>query len=761
MNKIIQTLFLFMFIPFVGLGQSITGHIIDDKSNPVPSANCVLMSADSTFITGSISDNDGHFTIPVRSDKNYILSISCIGYESKSQTCKVGNVGTIVLKENTQLLSEVAIVGKRIKYKSNGYSINLKNENLTKGKQATELLAFLPGVTIDKESIKILSQSPHAIYVDGVRIQNNSELENISASQIEAIEIDYLASVSENANARGGIIKVKLKKEKQGGYSGYFRGTANILTHYGYQGESLNNSFSAKYGKLSIRNNVSYNHRLFLEDAHENHFFKREEKYIESTGEMRDWKKYFYDRLSLTFDFSKKHSLGVSGLFYTDRDQIKTATSYMEDETKHNSLLHSPTNKDKYQAVLNYTWNIKHGHDFSITADYLQNNMEMNQQEIADKKDNRISHTTQQTDMLRVRPVFTTQTKYGELSLGGEMQYIDYEDYIYTTEGLISSMKGYQPALYANYSSNYKQKLRYEIGIRYQGNLMDVKTMDLANENKDWGFCPMVSLMYMINPQKGHIVNLQYKRMMEELPYSVISTYKRYESPHSYVVGNPALISPTTDQLMAIMGLFNKITFMTGYVRVANQIYYATGIAPETSNVSYTTPRNGDFQNVFIFGLEGNVKPFKWWQMKANANMVINSAKTDIYHVKGQERWSFSLNNDFDFGKTFGSTLSAQYEPDSHYLDATMKSVCSIYGSVYKNFFKNQLECKFDFTLYRKGREIITDTKEYTLVHLNNTKEEKVSLSLTWRFKGGKKVKVNQGAKSIQDYYQYTNDKQQ
>ena len=763
MKNFTKAFFLFMLSPLWAMGQSITGQIVDEESNPIPSVNCVLLSSDSVFITGSISENDGRFTISAQSGMNYILSISCVGYESISQACKAGNVGTIILKENTQMLSEVAIVGRRIKYKSNGYTINLKNESLAKGKQATELLAFLPGVTVDRESVKVFSQSPHAIYVDGVKIQNNSELETISASQIESIEIDYLAGVSENANARGGIIKVKLKKERQGGYSGYFRGTASVLTNYGYQGESLNNSFSARYGKLSIRNNILYSHRLFLEDARENHFFKQEENHITSTAEMRDWKRRFYDRLSLTYDFSKKHSLGISGLYYTDRDRIKTETSFVEDEIDYHSLLKSPTSRDKYQAVLNYAWKIKQGRDFSVTADYLKNEFEVNQKEIVDKDNDRISHTTQQTDMLRVRPIFTTQTKSGELSLGGEMQYVDYEDYIrntYETEGLVGSMKGYQPALYANYSSSYKQRLRYEVGIRYQGNLMDVKTMDVTNENKDWEFCPMVSLMYMLNPQKGHIVNLQYKRMMEELPYSAISTYKQYESPHTYVVGNPALISPTTDQLRAMMGLFNKITFMVGYVRVANQLYYATEIDPAISHVSYTIPRNGDSQSAFLFGLEGNVKPFKWWQIKANINMAINSAKTDIYHVKGQERWSFSLNNDFDFGKTFGGTLSAQYEPDSHYLDAIMKSVCSIYGSVYKNFFKKQLECKLDFTLYRKGREVITDTQEYTLAHLNNTKEQKVALSLTWHFKGGKKVKVSQGAKSIQDYYEYTNDKQ-
>ncbi len=763
MDKFFKITFFLMYLPLLTMGQAVTGTIVDENSNPIPSVNCVLLGSDSIFIDGSISENNGQFMIPASNDKNYILSVSCIGYESILKECKAGNMGTIVMKENTQMLNEVAIIGKRIRHKSNGYTINLKNDNLSKGKQAMELLAFLPGITVDRESIKVFAQSPHAIYVDGVKIQSYNELENIPASQIESVEINYLAGVSENANARGGVIKVRLKKERQGGYSGYFRGVVNLLTNYGYQGESLSNSFNARYGKLSIRNNIVYTHKLFLEDARENHHFKKDDDYVTSTSEMRDWKKHFYDRLSLTYDFSKKHSLGFSGLYYTDRDRIKTETSYWEKEVRHNSLLHSPTNRDKYQAVLNYAWEINKGSHLSITADYLRNDLEVNQEEVMTPNENRASHTDQQTDMLRVRPIFTVQTKLGELSLGGEMQYVDSENDISNTsetDGVTSTMKGYQPALYANWSSSFKQKLRYEIGIRYQGNLMHVKTMDVANENKDWGFCPMVSIMYMLNPQKGHIVNLQYKRMMEELPYSAISTYKQYESPHSYVVGNPALISPTTDQIMAMMGLFNKITFMAGYVRVANQIYYATEIDPLTSNVGYTIPRNGDSQSVFLLGLEGNAKPFKWWQMKANVNVAINSAKTDIYHVKGQEHWTFSLDNDFDFGKTFGGTLSAQYEPDSHYLDAMMKSVCSVYGSVYKNFFKDQLECKLDFTLYRKGREIITDTKEYALAHLNKTKEQKVSLSLTWRFKGGKKVKVNQGAKSIQDYYEYTNDKQ-
>ena len=130
-EKIITTLFMLMYIPLWAMGQAVTGRVVDENSNPLSSVNCILLSEDSTFIIGSISGNDGHFTIPAENEKDYILSISCVGYESVSQACKAGDVGTVVLKENTQMLSEVAVVGKRIKYKSNGYSINLKNEALS------------------------------------------------------------------------------------------------------------------------------------------------------------------------------------------------------------------------------------------------------------------------------------------------------------------------------------------------------------------------------------------------------------------------------------------------------------------------------------------------------------------------------------------------------------------------------------------------------------------------------------------------------
>ena len=58
---------------------------------------------------------------------------------------------------------------------------------------------------------------------------------------------------------------------------------------------------------------------------------------------------------------------------------------------------------------------------------------------------------------------------------------------------------------------------------------------------------------------------------------------------------------------------------MGGYIYYKDQIYYATEVDPDSPNVSYSIPRNGDHQSLKLFGLEGRFQVFKWWNIKAIA----------------------------------------------------------------------------------------------------------------------------------------------
>ena len=58
--------------------QTVSGNLIDENSQPLPYANVVLLSLpDSAFVSGTISGEDGSFTLEATSE-NQIVKISSI-----------------------------------------------------------------------------------------------------------------------------------------------------------------------------------------------------------------------------------------------------------------------------------------------------------------------------------------------------------------------------------------------------------------------------------------------------------------------------------------------------------------------------------------------------------------------------------------------------------------------------------------------------------------------------------------------------------
>ena len=74
---------------------NITGRVIDEQAQPMPFANVVLVShADSAFIAGAVTKDDGTFSI--NTDKqDGLLKVSSIGYITKYIDARQGNVGDI------------------------------------------------------------------------------------------------------------------------------------------------------------------------------------------------------------------------------------------------------------------------------------------------------------------------------------------------------------------------------------------------------------------------------------------------------------------------------------------------------------------------------------------------------------------------------------------------------------------------------------------------------------------------------------------
>jgi len=239
--------------------RKIQGTITDEKGEPIIGASISV----SGTTQGTVSDIDGHFSLDIPSDA--VLQVSYIGY--LSQTVNVNNqtLLNIVLREDTQALEEVVVIGYGTVKKSDitGSVASVKVGELREGVTTSVdqmLLGKSAGVNVVQSSgepgggfsINIRGASSvnagnSPLYViDGVPIDNGrpvttgsivgfsdnrsprNALSSINASDIESIEILKDASATAIYGSRGanGVILITTrggrKDEKaQVSYQGY------------------------------------------------------------------------------------------------------------------------------------------------------------------------------------------------------------------------------------------------------------------------------------------------------------------------------------------------------------------------------------------------------------------------------------------------------------------------------------------------------------------------------------------------------------
>ncbi|MBO7441170.1 MAG: carboxypeptidase-like regulatory domain-containing protein, partial [Bacteroidales bacterium] len=94
--KKILTLILTL-VSVVALAQSnISGVVLGEDNSPIQFANIVLSASDSSFVSGTITDVDGRFSIEKNPKASFIV-ISCLGYETATLNLN-SDFSNVVLK---------------------------------------------------------------------------------------------------------------------------------------------------------------------------------------------------------------------------------------------------------------------------------------------------------------------------------------------------------------------------------------------------------------------------------------------------------------------------------------------------------------------------------------------------------------------------------------------------------------------------------------------------------------------------------------
>ncbi|MCE5179306.1 MAG: carboxypeptidase-like regulatory domain-containing protein [Porphyromonadaceae bacterium] len=217
----------FLFIAFHAFGQklSISGRVLNQNSqDPVEYANVVLLKQDSTFLQGTTTDSIGGFSLNNLRAADYILSVSCVGFEPKKiliQNLSEPAQVDVFLNESMYSLNEVVISASSSISKINQRIVFPTKQQLAHSANGMQLLntLMLPGLRVNPLSNSISSADGGAIIlqINGMNA-TPEEIQTIQPRQIKRVEYSDYAGIRYGNSSK--IVNYIVQRDDKGGVVG-------------------------------------------------------------------------------------------------------------------------------------------------------------------------------------------------------------------------------------------------------------------------------------------------------------------------------------------------------------------------------------------------------------------------------------------------------------------------------------------------------------------------------------------------------------
>ena len=168
----------------------VIGRVVDKGGMPVEYANISLLNADSAFVNGGVSNENGDFVIPCK-EPRVTVNVSYVGYKTVSRTVSVGNIGTITLQPETYMVKGVEVKGEIPQYKmaQGGISVDVQHSILRDIGTAEDLLSMLPMVQARDGKFEVLAKGEPEIYINNKKVRDASELKRLKSIDVKNVEI--------------------------------------------------------------------------------------------------------------------------------------------------------------------------------------------------------------------------------------------------------------------------------------------------------------------------------------------------------------------------------------------------------------------------------------------------------------------------------------------------------------------------------------------------------------------------------------------
>lgn len=567
---------------------TVSGTVIDRATGtPLESSTVTILDATNQIVSGNISNPDGTFTLEQVPFGTYRLEVSMIGFNTAvindvavtSATPNV-NVGQVSLSTGETRTDEIVIEGERsrIEFRGDRRVFNVEDNINLRGGNAIDVLREVPSVTVDVDgNVSLRGNENVRILIDGrpSGLDGSNRtivLEQISANQIERVELITNPSARFDSEGTTGIINIVLKKTDDFGYNGNV--TLNAGTGDKYTG-GLNLNF--RKDNLNVFGNYNYNSFNF-ESSGLNTRRILISSDISSLNQTESGnRRRLSNSINAGFDYtlSKSSLIGLS-LNYRTGDPKRSSSTITQEFDNSGNLITDYSRRNledgtssNFDAALRFQYNFG-GQDHRLTSDFNFSREDEDDEsysfdeyrmpfvseptrinEITKGFDNK--YTLQIDYTLPFNKSTKLETGYkGDISerdIDSDNRFFDYSLGEYITDPNLSNRFNYKQQVHGFYGilSGDISGFGYSIGGRLEQTIVkgDLLTTGENFDNDYLDFFPSVSLSRKIGITQE--LQVSYSRRIQRPRQRALNPFRRITDPLNIFQGNPNLKPSFTD----------------------------------------------------------------------------------------------------------------------------------------------------------------------------------------------------------------------
>ena len=732
----------------------VIGRVVDGSGNPIEFANVSLLSdKDSTFINGSVSNENGDFVIPCEA-KRVTVKMTCIGYKTVMRSVSVGEIGAITMQPETYTVNGVVVKGEIPQYKmaKGGMTVDVQHSLLHDIGNADDLLSMIPMVQGRDGKFEVLAKGEPEIYINNKKVRDMGDLKRLKSVDVKSVDVITAPGAKYNAEVNA-VILIKTLKPQGDGFS-------LMATTQTWKNNQWNNyeDLTLKYrvGGLEAFANVALDNGHYSNDQTIDQELHISKDLFNAHAELpvrSSWTEIQY-QAGLSYDFNTDHSIGLSfssqknlyNRFKSDMQQRYLKNGAFDGDVRLTTDIHEQ-DKPVWELNTYYVGKVgKLGIDLNATVLRRESEDDNNQQEISQEYGNRTITTLTKEDrkMVAGKLVLTYPVWKGEISAGSEATSTTSHGGNVNQENIIpesdNEMKEKNIAGFAEYQltlNSHLSTFNFNVGLRYEHVKTDYTSFGVWQEEpsrtyNDW--FPNLSAAW----QKGKWgAQLSYSKRITRPPYQMLTSMIVYDSKILYEGGNP-LLRPSVRQSVDLNLTYSWLNFSTGFTRENDFFTHVGNVYDAEKEIAIFQPDNFDHQDRVYATLVASPK-LGFWQPQATLHyyqQMFDAEKYGAPKKLNKPEFTFDLKSWFVINPTTKALVQANYTGSNHWGFMYRGSSFMMNARLQKSFLKGSLNAtlyandifrtaKNDVTTYYAIGQTAQDVYTFT---------QAVGLTLTYNF---------------------------